>query len=252
MSDVPRDDSDFKKTEAIAAFSPTPRLSSTDSLIILDWDDSLMPSTYILSVIEYTKDPNTAKIKALKVKKGHKKELKASLNKVGVAAYNLLTKLLYHYQASQIKIVTNGHHRWLRNSLLITSKFSEQYKKIKQLLEEKQIECVYARNIKYHHIFWKAISYEALLSRMDLKDTKLNILTIGDQMTDHSSIGQTFFFQKNKQNIYHHQIKLRKNADCEHISEVLQYVTVNMLSIVCVSRNILRNEQKKRIFIKFS
>ena len=84
------------------------RSLSSDYLILLDWDDTICPSTYIISTLDCQFDERCGKIQSFGIKQELKDEFVCNLKKVGSAALKLLNKLLCRFKATNIKIVTNG------------------------------------------------------------------------------------------------------------------------------------------------
>ena len=71
------------------------------------------------------------------------------------------------------------------------------------------------------------MSFDLILQRfLDQKQyRKLNVITIGDQWTDHCSIEMTVTFQKHKRAISHHQIKFYPAVDARYLAVELKYIT---------------------------
>lgn len=207
-------------------------------LIIIDWDDTLIPTTKLDDFYDFEE----------------KRYIKPSQDfaKVGIHIYNLLRTLLHVYGSSSIKIVTNSLNGWVMDSLdichNISSSFSFQsdFKNIKQLLIENNIEIISARS-RYSSLYpewryapiWKKLTFENILKQKSTNEfTKtqdiINIISIGDDYTNdhyalHAALLNNNYYDKYK-NIYHHQIKLRNHEsiynvkDCDHFIFQLKYI----------------------------
>ena len=202
-------------------------------IVILDWDDTLMPTTYLLSHIDFEVDQNTKRVKTFRFKpgsNGKENEIRQTLKESGTAALRML-KALYLYfvdrsSGRNLLIVTNGVAHWLWNSLIIAGTLCPIYRRIQQLLQGQNTQIIYARNHKLHPIYWKMMSFEVILGRF-LKQKpyrKLNVITIGDQWTDHCSIEMTSTYRYHPSTVSHHQIKLYPGADARYLAVELNYI----------------------------
>eukprot|EP01083_Nonionella_stella_P074674 202639_1 len=215
-------------------------VSWLDHVVFIDYDDTLLCSTYLLSNLnidfELRHNTKSNPIGNYKVK-GTFNDLEMAqftynLDKSGQAALTFLTKICSKFKATNIKIVTNSGRGWVRVSLSIASHFCKTYEKIEQLLYQSKIEIIYARDHYRNKDDWKTTCFDRLLrqhfnvseSEKALRN-KLNIITIGDQWTDHHSVEQTFCFHVMSDWISHHQIKLFPNPDCRYLGIELKYIT---------------------------
>merc|ERR1712228_152620 len=219
------------------------------NIVLLDWDDTVMPSTYIMKTFSRYSKSGYAAIKKQSIadflvqndgkifsNATLQRQFACNLENVGAVTLELLGKLISHFSSNNLKIVTNGARGWLAQSLLIASSVSESYKKIQALLTKAKIEIIYARNPEIDSNFWKAVAYHSVLGRAQIDFTKkyVNVITIGDQWTDHASLQQLTLFDIFKSNIFHHQIKLYDQADCNYLCVELKYIQ-NMIETHIVS-----------------
>jgi len=201
-----------------------------ENVLFIDWDDTLMPSSYITSAIpHYEIDRDTLKLKSyqFKYESFNSQEFISNLEKTGKAAYDLLTKLCKKYKTTNIKIVTNAVHNWLTDSLIITGSFCKIYQQVANLISNQRIEIVYARDDTLPVVHWKIKCFDQLLySYLQNKNhTRVNITTIGDQWHDHSSIQHTVCWQMYGKSITHHQVKLFSIPDCRYLCVELKYIS---------------------------
>ena len=192
-----------------------------------------MPTTYLLSHTDFEVDHKTKRVTSFRFKsnsKGKEHDIRRTLKESGSAALRML-KALYLYfvdgtAGRDLLIVTNGVEEWLWNSLIITGTLCPIYRQIQQLLHAQKTQIIYARNHNLHPIYWKMVSFDLILQRfLDQKQyRKLNVITIGDQWTDHCSIEMTVTFQKHNRAISHHQIKFYPAVDARYLAVELKYI----------------------------
>eukprot|EP01084_Bolivina_argentea_P045780 84242_1 len=212
-----------------------PKSSSLENIICLDYDDTLMPTTYLLSKIQYEGNLETNKITKFSfIGNPNKNEIQAfvaNLDNAGNAAFKLLKQIIFKCKPTNIKIVTNGANGWIKESLIVAGTFCKIYKQIANLLQFYNIEIFYARNKNIDMKYWKTKCYdEILVKELHYKhknrntQVMYNILTIGDQWFDHISIKQSFTYTIYSNFITHHQIKFFSAPDCRYLAIELNYV----------------------------
>jgi len=193
----------------------------------------MMPSTFLMAHYDLDIDCKTRKVRAIRLKDGSKhkeEEICRHLNESGSAALRMLKALYLHFvddvNGRRLLIVTNGKTEWLQNSLSIAGTLCPVYRQIDELLYRLNTEIVYARNHRLNPNHWKMACFDHILWRyMDQKRChRLNIITIGDQWTDHCSIECTTTFQRHLGAISHHQIKLFPAADARYLGVELNYI----------------------------
>eukprot|EP00484_Ammonia_sp_Unknown_P016657 CAMPEP_0197040428 /NCGR_PEP_ID=MMETSP1384-20130603/17119_1 /TAXON_ID=29189 /ORGANISM="Ammonia sp." /LENGTH=379 /DNA_ID=CAMNT_0042471179 /DNA_START=206 /DNA_END=1345 /DNA_ORIENTATION=+ len=214
---------------------------NVEHVVILDWDDTLMATSYLLSFIEYEVEEHPVtkkkKIKTFTLSEQctaeELKEFITNLDKAGNAAYRLLVKVLKKFKTENVKIITNGEHGWLPESLRVAGTFCHIFKKIEYLLcTQFPIDIIYARNYNLKQSQWKTKCYDRLLWQYFAANDQshsadmmnVNIVTIGDQWTDHHSITQSLTYSIYGEYIKHHQIKLFENPSCRYLCAELNYI----------------------------
>ena len=236
---------------------------SSEQIVLLDWDDTVMPSTYLISNIGFKADRSTRKVVSIWIKpecKGKEQEIRQSLKESGTAALALLRNLYYYFVDStagrSLLIVTNAERDWLWNSLIIAGALSPIYYEITKFLRDHKTQIIYARNENLEHRYWKIASFDWILRRFleQRRIQRLNVITIGDQWTDHRSIEMSAVFGRHPHSVSHHQIKLFANSDARYIAFELNYIAdlfVSHQSSPCILSNFAFLGQNG-IFIEFN
>ena len=230
--------------------APSGPSGSTQNVLFLDWDDTVMPTTYLLSHIDFYVDRTTKKLMSFQFKsgsKGKEDEIRSALKESGSAALRLLKSLYLYFVDSgsgrNLMIVTNGVEEWLWNSLIITGTLCPIYRQIEQLLRGQRTQIIYARNLNLSPNYWKMASFDYILDRFFQQTQwhKINVITIGDQWTDHCSIEMSPTFRRLNNDkircISHHAIKFFVAADAKYMASELNYIAD--LFVVDHNRNAL-------------
>eukprot|EP01083_Nonionella_stella_P257114 880361_1 len=97
--------------------------STIGNVVFLDYDDTLLPTTYLLSNIEYEINQKTKLIKTFSINgKRNEIEIKqfvVDLEKAGNATLKFLSKIFAKFKSSNIKIVTSGIKGWVPEALFV-------------------------------------------------------------------------------------------------------------------------------------
>lgn len=215
---------------------------STEHMVLLDWDDTLMPTTYLLAHIDYEINAHSQKIETFSINgklHGSPEDLRefvANLDKAGQAALDLLSKIFLTFKASNVKIVTNGVRGWLPESLFVAGSFSNVYQSIERLMSAQGVEIIYARDYNIDSASWKTKSFDKILwshfnddnsNQQESAHTaakNMNVITIGDQWTDHESVAQCLTYYVYGESMSHHQLKLLPAPDCRYLAIELNYI----------------------------
>ena len=210
----------------------TPPLS-TNHIVIMDWDDTLMPSTYLMSNIGYKVDAQTKRVSEIWLKPGStgkEHEIRAALKESGTAALYLLRTLYLHFvdnaSGQKLLIVTNGEQKWFWTSLIIAGALCPIYRQIELFLKAHRTEIIFARNPNLQHKYWKMVSFDWILHQnlVEQQCDRVNVITVGDQWTDHCSIEMASTFRRHPNAVSHHQIKFRSNVNARYIASELRYI----------------------------
>ena len=226
--------SKYTKPVLRSAYVATPMYKTTmQHVLLLDWDDTVMPTSYLQSHFDIYVDRCTKQVKAFRLKpesKSKEDEIRRTLKKAGSAALRMLRALYSYFVNSSsgrtLVIVTNGVADWLWDSLAITGTLCPIYRQIEQLLRGQSTQIIYARNMSFHPNYWKMASFDLILDRLleQRRCGRLNVITIGDQWTDHCSVEMAHTFKRNKGAVSHHQIKLFHEANAHYMAIELNYI----------------------------
>lgn len=190
-------------------------ITNKSTLIILDWDDTLFPTSWInKNNIEFLSAQN----KTILYNK--------YFFRIDNNLYNLLTKLT---KCGTVIIITNALLNWIDMSINILPKTS------KLLKENNIIKVVSARGDFSHYTNnmtdWKKLAFKRELE-LQLRNKKINnIISIGDAEYEYMALIN--LYEKNKQNYrLLKSIKYKRNPDIYEIDEQLQ-ITDNAIINVC-------------------
>eukprot|EP00484_Ammonia_sp_Unknown_P020920 CAMPEP_0197029216 /NCGR_PEP_ID=MMETSP1384-20130603/8713_1 /TAXON_ID=29189 /ORGANISM="Ammonia sp." /LENGTH=471 /DNA_ID=CAMNT_0042458339 /DNA_START=100 /DNA_END=1515 /DNA_ORIENTATION=+ len=174
-------------------------------VILLDWDDTLFPTSMINEILQSRNDNDLALVRDDQIE---------YLNELGRLTLILLNELIDRYGAHNIHIVTNSLDGWIKESLNYASCISKLYKQIELVLLKNRItmlsaQSLYAKRIKNSTpTQWKQYCFDEILKNSHKQYS--HILSIGDQWTDHYAVkqsiaGLTYYAQPP----IHHVIKLK-------------------------------------------
>lgn len=145
-------------------------LSKTKTLIILDWDDTLFPTTWITSnEINLKNNIDTDKFKGYFLQ-------------VDIDLYNLLTRL---QQCGTVIIVTNALLPWIKLSSTILPKTSKILINIKVISARGDFQTKSANPMD-----WKKLAFESIIQGMGKKIN--NIVSVGDAEYEYNALISLF------------------------------------------------------------
>jgi hypothetical protein len=193
-------------------------INNKTTLIILDWDDTLFPTSWI----------NKNNIEFLSV------ENRTILyNKYFHKIDNNLEHLLYKLtNCGKVFIITNALLNWIDMSVNILPKTSK-------LLKKNIIKIVSARGEYSHYTSnmteWKKLAFKRELQSL-LQNTKINnIISIGDAEYEYMALINLYENNKQKYRLLK-SIKFKRNPNIYEIDEQLE-ITYNAIINVCMHPN---------------
>lgn len=140
------------------------------TLIILDWDDTLFPTTWITTnEINLKNNIDTEKYKLY-------------FSQVDLDLNNLLLKLI---QCGTVIIVTNALISWIRLSITILPRISKTLEKIKVISARGDYQSKSANPMD-----WKKLAFESIIQTMGKKIN--NIVSVGDAEYEYNALISLF------------------------------------------------------------
>jgi hypothetical protein len=185
-------------------------INKSSTMIIIDWDDTLYPTTWVMnSNIELT-EPKS-RYKYISYFKELDKNISCTLKNI----------LLY----GDVIIITNAMPEWIELS-------SSVLPNTRELL--KTIEIVSARK-KYQNmhkiIEWKKLTFMDILKKRSIKKNYNNIISLGDAEYEHIALinlyNTNYPFHK-----YLKSVKFMKTKNYYHVIEQLKVIGHN-ISYIC-------------------
>jgi len=190
-------------------------ITNKTTLIILDWDDTLFPTSWInKNGIEFLSEQN-------------KKILyNKFFYKLDNNLYNLLVKLI---KCGKVIIITNALLNWIDMTLTILPKTSE-------LLKNKNIIKIISARGDFSHYTndmteWKKLAFERELKNVQKLDQINNIISIGDAEYEYNAL-INLYTNNNKNYKLLKSIKYKRNPNIYEIDEQL-YITNNVIIDIC-------------------
>lgn len=145
-------------------------LSKNRTLIILDWDDTLFPTTWITTnEINLKNNMDTDKYRGY-------------FSRIDQDLYNLLYKLL---QCGIVTIVTNALINWIKLSTTILPKTSELLNRIKIISARGEYQ-----SRSSNPMDWKKFAFESVIQGMTKKIN--NIISVGDADYEYNALISLF------------------------------------------------------------
>ena len=187
-----------------------------------------MPSTWLTQHMEFEIDAKSKKLRSFALSarsEAARAQFVRDLDKAGQACLSLLRAVFSKFAKEKVFIVTNCQFMWVWHSLQMAGSLCAVFGDIERLLSAQRTEIIYARDASTEQAFWKAVCFDQLLARFRRRRRRLNVVTMGDQWTDHRSLRQTLCFQALGARISHHQVKLFAEPDARYLSVELQYIT---------------------------
>jgi len=210
-------------------------------LVIIDWDDTLVPTSFLTKHLKFGFNGCSRKLSMCWVKSGHSMEsICRKLALAGDAALRML-QTLYIMFGRNIWIVTNAKEEWLWGSLDIAGALAPVWREVAALVTTFNIPIHYARANKLRK---SAVFHQILTSGFEttpLDAGPLNVLTIGDQWHDHVLSDA----------VSHHRIKLAGSPTALYLANELMAVS-QLLSDPNGAFFSLPSNSEQRMFIQFN
>ena len=149
---------------------------SQDTIIILDWDDTLFPTTWCLkNGINLMQSKNRAQY--------------ARLFKDLDIVLSVLIKKLQKY--GKVVIVTNAMLVWVRVSCVVLPKTFEVLKTIKVISARQLCQSKYPTMME-----WKSRTFKYVLNRETKPTQKVNVVSIGDAEYEYRALVDLYNFPR--------------------------------------------------------
>jgi hypothetical protein len=183
------------------------------TLIIIDWDDTLFPTTWHKSKDIDLTCPNS-RYKNL----SYFKNLDDNLNK-------LIKKIKTH---GHVVIITNASPEWIKLTLSILPKTKNILKNVQIVSARKRYQK------KLNEREWKMRTFNDIIDEKIKKFKYTNILSLGDSKYEHYALINLFNHDKLKHK-YLKSIKFIKSADYDIIIDQINIINDNIKNI-CESK----------------
>eukprot|EP01084_Bolivina_argentea_P177436 306825_1 len=197
---------------------PPLSIQPNNTLIIFDFDDTFFPTHMVKSYIigQLPLPPNVA----------------TTLESLGNKVLNLFNQLGTEYGFNNIKIVSNGSLPWICFALNYAALYSPSYSKIKALLFAEKINCHsaydgFTNQFPMQPYMWKRQMYRYLFKIHNVKKNYQNIITIGDQVLDHTAAMTAlndYGIDYGRHNCKSHSIKLKENPLYNDMTNQIDYI----------------------------
>lgn len=181
-----------------------------NTLIILDWDDTLFPTTWIMK--------NNININ----EKGMRKLLTQILYKLDIVLYNFLT-ITQRY--GKIIIVTNALPVWVKISSSVLPKTHELIKKIKIVSAKKNYKTESNKMMD-----WKKLAFRDEVTNEIINNNINNVISIGDAEYEYYALIDLYKTTKGSKILK--SIKLMGKPDYEILMDQLKVLS-NSIQIIC-------------------
>jgi len=173
-------------------------------VILLDWDDTLFPTTMLIALLKSRDHRNEMVVRG---------DQKDALSRLGTATLSLLSSLVHCYGARRLHIVTNSLSGWVRQSLCYAACISPIYREIDAFLVRHGIATVSAQSAfrgveGSSPTQWKQWCFDAILRAEQAEGAVDHVVSIGDQWTDHQAARQSIAALRGPLP-FHHVVKLR-------------------------------------------
>jgi hypothetical protein len=192
-------------------------MNKEDTLIILDWDDTLFPTSWVME--------NNINLNNIEVRNRYH-DMFSSLNTL---LYNFLRKCMMN---GRIIIVTNAMPGWVKISASVMPSVNAIIDKIPVVSARKDNQHV-TKNI----MDWKKLSFKKEYINFMQNKTILNIISIGDAEYEYKALVDLYKLNPNRKKILK-SVKLIKSPDYETLLDQLDVLSQSIYSISKVNRHL--------------
>ncbi|ARF11102.1 hypothetical protein Hokovirus_4_76 [Hokovirus HKV1] len=177
-----------------------------ETLIFIDWDDTLFPTTWLTK--------NNININDKKYTK----------------FFTLLDEIIDNFftliiTTGKIFIVTNATLNWIKISSNILPKTLQHLKNIKIISAKQTYQYTYPNNV---HL-WKKLCFKKIANKHMQQNKINNIISIGDAMYEYNALINLYFSSHKK---YLKAIKFIQYSEYEHIIEQITILCQNIKNII--------------------
>lgn len=192
------------------------------NIFIIDWDDTLFPSTWVNQ-----KNINLHDVESVNLYELYFIELDKTI-------FNFLTRL---YNIGEIYIVTNANIKWIKMCLMImdnTRKFI-----INNNIRIVSARELYSKNINIKFTEWKTHTFRnvisEIISKIDINNNILNIISFGDADYEYMALINLDIFLKNKYDKINYllkSVKFIEKPDFKYIIDEIYVINENLDTIL--------------------
>eukprot|EP01084_Bolivina_argentea_P081382 147366_1 len=187
-------------TPTIPSYIPSQIYKPSNTLIIMDFDDTIFPTTALHKFV----NANAYMDKTLTLKMEH----------LGFKILKIIKQLGNTYGYNNIKICSNGTYAWIESALNYASKYCSSWKMLNNIFGV--IIGIISAVDYCGHLFpnnynlWKQETFRNFYKHKIKCGIKyINIVSIGDQWTDHNSVIKALKIEKLQHMVQTHSIKLK-------------------------------------------
>eukprot|EP01084_Bolivina_argentea_P080970 146647_1 len=197
--------------------TPKP-ISSTNTLVILDFDNTLFPSEEIRPIF---------------LNKSIPKPMVIALDNLGLKVFDTLTQLGHKFGYDNIKIISNGSSMWISHALQYVASFSNAWIKVTNLISKHIVTYsahdMYAKRCPLNHelwSLWKCCTYRDIITVLNTNNKYKNIISIGDQWLDHTAVDVALknIYINVENTIASHSFKLKANPSFDDMIEEMDWI----------------------------
>lgn len=188
-------------------------MNQHNTLIIIDWDDTLFPTSFLNKLnIKINNIPN---------------EYKKYLHQLDSSIYSFLNKIKKY---GKIVIVSNASIKWLKSSI-------ELYPQTKKLSEH--IKFYSARDKHYNsNIYsWKKQSFIQLINTELFNHNNMNIISIGDAEYEYIALINLYKIHPHKFK-YLKSVRLLKKPDPIKLIDQINVLSNSIVPIIYQKKNV--------------